>query len=66
MDSDTAPAGRELFINQVSAEAIGQSLVQTLAKEINNSGEFAILSATPNATNQNTWIKYVQEELKKT
>jgi rhamnose transport system substrate-binding protein len=26
VDSDTAPAGRELFINQVSAEAIGQSL----------------------------------------
>jgi len=65
VDSDTAPAGRELFINQVSAEAIGQSLVQTLAKAINNSGEFAILSATPNATNQNTWIKYMQEELKK-
>src|SRR6516162_11153553 len=43
VDSDTAPAGRELFINQVSAEAIGQSLVQTLAKALNNSGEFAIL-----------------------
>ncbi len=28
-------------------------------------GEFAILSATPNATNQNTWIKWMQEELKK-
>jgi rhamnose transport system substrate-binding protein len=65
VDSDTAPTGRELFINQVSAEAIGQSLVQTLAKAMNNSGEFAILSATPNATNQNTWIKYMQEELKK-
>jgi rhamnose transport system substrate-binding protein len=65
VDSDTAPAGRALFINQVSAEGIGQSLVQTLAKLMNNSGEFAILSATPNATNQNTWIKYMQEELQK-
>jgi rhamnose transport system substrate-binding protein len=65
LDSDTAPAGRQLFINQVSAEGIGESLVQTLAKAINNSGEFAILSATPNATNQNTWIKYMQEELNK-
>jgi rhamnose transport system substrate-binding protein len=65
LDSDTAPTGREIFINQASSEAIGQSLVQTLAKEIGNSGEFAILSATPNATNQNTWIKYMQEELKK-
>jgi rhamnose transport system substrate-binding protein len=65
LDSDTAPTGREIFINQASSEAIGQSLVQTLAKESGNSGEFAILSATPNATNQNTWIKYMQEELKK-
>jgi rhamnose transport system substrate-binding protein len=65
LDSDTAATGREIFINQASSEAIGQSLVQTLAKESGNSGEFAILSATPNATNQNTWIKYMQEELKK-
>jgi len=65
LDSDTAPAGRETFINQASSEAIGQSLVRTLAKAIGNSGDFAILSATPNATNQNTWIKYMQEELNK-
>jgi len=65
LDSDTAPAGRAIFINQATAEGIGQSLVQTLARQIGNSGDFAILSATPNATNQNTWIKYMQEELKK-
>src|ERR1700740_1198398 len=65
LDSDTAPEGRIVFINQASAEGIGQSLVQTLAKQIGSSGDFAILSATPNATNQNTWIKYMQEELKK-
>ena len=65
LDSDTDPQGRNIFINQASSEAIGQSLVQTLAKEIGNQGDFAILSATPNATNQNTWIEYMQEELKK-
>lgn len=65
LDSDTAAAGRELFINQASSEEIGRSLVQVLAKEIGSSGDFAILSATPNATNQNTWIKYMQDELKK-
>jgi len=62
LDSDTAPAGRSIFINQASSEGIGQSLVQTLAKAIGNSGDFAILSATPNATNQNTWIKYITDE----
>src|ERR1700737_281940 len=63
LDSDTAPEGRNVFINQASAEGIGQSLVQTLAKQIGNSGDFAILSATPNATNQNTCIKNMQEGL---
>jgi rhamnose transport system substrate-binding protein len=65
MDSDTAPEGRRLFINQASAEGIGQGQVQLLAKQIDSKGEIAILSATPNATNQNTWITYMQEELKK-
>jgi rhamnose transport system substrate-binding protein len=64
-DSDTAPAGRNLFINQASAEDLGRSEVQTLAKQISNKGDIAILSATPNATNQNTWIKFMKDELKK-
>ncbi len=64
-DSDTAPAGRNLFINQASAEDLGRSEVQLLAKQIGNKGQIAILSATPNATNQNTWIKFMKDELKK-
>lgn len=64
-DSDTAPAGRDLFINQANSEGIGRAQVQLLGKLINYKGDIAILSATPNATNQNTWIKYMQEELKK-
>jgi rhamnose transport system substrate-binding protein len=64
-DSDTAPAGRTLFINQANAEDLGRSEVDLLGKQINNTGQIAILSATPNATNQNTWIKYMKDELKK-
>jgi rhamnose transport system substrate-binding protein len=65
MDSDTAPQGRSIFVNQATSEGIGRGQVQMLAKEINSQGEIAILSATPNATNQNTWIKYMQDELTK-
>ena len=65
MDSDTSPEGRKIFVNQSSSQLIGQQQVQMLAKQMNNSGEFAILSATPNATNQNTWIEFMKEELKK-
>lgn len=65
MDSDTAPDGRTLFINQANSEGIGRAQVQLLGKLIGYKGDIAILSATPNATNQNTWIKWMQEELKK-
>jgi rhamnose transport system substrate-binding protein len=64
-DSDTAPAGRNLFINQANAEDLGRSEVQLLGKELGYKGDIAILSATPNATNQNTWIKFMKNELKK-
>jgi rhamnose transport system substrate-binding protein len=64
-DSDTAPDGRNLFINQANSEAIGRSEVQLLGKQLNYKGQIAILSATPNATNQNTWIKYMKSELTK-
>src|SRR3954454_23712128 len=65
-DSDTAPEGRDLFINQAAAEYLGRSQVQVLAKQIGpEGGQIAILSATPNATNQNTWIKFMKDELSK-
>jgi rhamnose transport system substrate-binding protein len=64
-DSDTAPEGRDVFINQARAEDIGRSQVQLVAKQIGKQGQVAILSATPNATNQNTWIKFMKDELSK-
>lgn len=63
-DSDTAKDCRQLFINQASSEEIGRSLVQHLGKQIGYKGKIAILSATQNATNQNTWIEFMKDELK--
>jgi rhamnose transport system substrate-binding protein len=63
-DSD-APTCRDLFINQASSQAIGASEVDLLAKEVHDSGEIGIVSAAASATNQNTWIGYMKQELKK-
>ena len=63
-DSDTAKDCRKLFINQASSEEIGRSLVQHLGEQLGYKGKFAILSATQNATNQNTWIEFMKDELK--
>jgi rhamnose transport system substrate-binding protein len=63
-DSD-APTCRNLFVNQASTAQIGTSEVDVLAKQINNTGDIAIVSAAASATNQNAWIGYMKQELKK-
>lgn len=62
-DSDTNPDCRDLFISQVVAKDVALIQVKLIAEQIGGSGEIAILSATANATNQNEWIKYIEEEL---
>jgi rhamnose transport system substrate-binding protein len=64
MDSDVAADARSVFINQVTTELVGQNQVESIAKQIDNKGEIAILSATANATNQNAWIEVMKETLK--
>jgi rhamnose transport system substrate-binding protein len=64
MDSDVAPDARSVFINQVTTQLVGQNQVESIAKQIDNKGQIAILSATANATNQNAWIKVMKETLK--
>jgi rhamnose transport system substrate-binding protein len=64
MDSDVAPDARSVFVNQVTTDLVGKNQVESIAKQIDNKGEIAILSATANATNQNAWIKVMKETLK--
>lgn len=63
-DSAVNPEGRILHVNQADAEQIGKLQVQAIAEMIGYEGEIAILSAAATMTNQNTWIRYMQEELK--
>ena len=63
-DSD-APTCRSLFVNQASTAAIGTSEVDLLAKQLGNKGDIAIVSAAASATNQNAWIGYMKQQLKK-
>ncbi|WP_345151054.1 rhamnose ABC transporter substrate-binding protein [Arthrobacter ginkgonis] len=63
-DSDTNPDCRDVFINQVVAKDVALIQMELIAEQIGGSGQIAILSATANATNQNEWIKFIEEELK--
>ena len=63
-DSD-APTCRDLFVNQASTAQIGTSEVDIIAKEMHDQGQLGIVSAAASATNQNAWIRYMKQELKK-
>ena len=62
-DSDVAQDGRSVFVNQASSEGIGQALAKSASDLAGGSGDIAILSTTPDATNQNVWIDYMKKEL---
>ena len=64
-DSDASKDCRDAFINQATTEGIGESLAKMALEQSGGSGDIAVLSATPNATNQNSWIAVMKEELKK-
>ncbi len=64
-DSDVAPDARQVFVSQANSEDIGRIEVQTLGKELNYTGQIAILSAASTATNQNAWIGFMKDELSK-
>ncbi|WP_410660089.1 rhamnose ABC transporter substrate-binding protein [Amycolatopsis sp. lyj-112] len=64
-DSDAAKDCRDVFINQATTQGIGEQLVKMANELAGGEGEIAILSATPNATNQNAWIEVAKQTLAK-
>lgn len=54
LDSDTK--GSEMFVNQAGVEQVAQVLVDSIHDMADGEGEFAVLSASSTATNQNAWI----------
>lgn len=61
LDSDTNISDREIFVNQASAEEIGRVLLEAVYDMSGGKGQWAILSTTSQASNQNMWI----DEMKK-
>ncbi len=62
-DSDTNPDCRDLYVSQATSEGIAAKQLELIAEQIGGEGEIAILSASANATNQNSWIEMMEAEL---
>lgn len=56
LDSNVNPASRMTHVNQAGVEIIGQTLMDAVKDLAGGEGQWAILSATSQASNQNAWI----------
>ena len=56
LDSNVVPEARQTFVNQAGVTEIGQALADAVYDIAEGAGEFAILSASSQSANQNSWI----------
>jgi len=64
LDSSVNPASRLTHVQQADPVLIAKSLVEAAFEMTGGKGEFAILSATSTASNQNAWIENMKIALK--
>ncbi|MET0649482.1 MAG: substrate-binding domain-containing protein [Pyrinomonadaceae bacterium] len=62
-DADAEKDARDFFINQATPQGIGHTLTDEAARITGGKGDFAIITASLSAANQNEWIKYIKERL---
>lgn len=62
-DADAQKDARDFLINQATPQGIGDTLTDEAARILNGNGEFAIITATLSAANQNEWIKYIKARM---
>lgn len=65
LDSKANAASRMTFANQAGTEQIGQALMDAVYDIAGGKGDWAILSATSQATNQNAWIEAMKAIMEK-
>jgi ABC-type sugar transport system substrate-binding protein len=64
-DADALPDARQFFVNQATPQGIGYGLMDETARLCESNGDFAIITASLTAANQQEWQKYIQEDLAK-
>jgi len=62
-DADAQEDARDFFINQATPQGIGATLTDEAARIMGGKGEFAIITASTSAANQNEWIKHIKARM---
>ena len=59
-DADALPDARDFFVNQATPRGIAETLMDHTNRLLGGQGEFAIVTASLTAANQNEWIKEIR------
>ncbi len=62
-DSDAETDARAFFVNQATAAGIGSTLSDEGARLAGGRGQYAIITTTLTDTNQNEWIRAIEERM---
>jgi rhamnose transport system permease protein len=62
-DADAEPDARDFFVNQATAEGIGNALTDEAARLLGGHGEFAVITGALTAANQNEWIAFIRKRV---
>lgn len=63
-DADAPASARQVFVSQATDQALGTAVMDALAKGMNKSGKYAIVSGSADTATFNSWIKYAEERQK--
>ena len=59
-DADAEPDARDYLIDQATAQGIGYSIIDRVAAILGSKGDFAVITGSLSAANQNEWIKHMR------
>ena len=64
-DADVKSDARQVFLNQASYDAIGETIADIMAKGAGTSGDFLMVTGSLTASNMLAWMKAIQETVAK-
>ena len=59
-DTDAPESTRDLMVNQIEDRTLAHALIDDLASQMGSSGQWAVVIATPDATNLNSWRRLAE------
>ena len=64
-DADAPKSKREVFVAQATDKALGYTVMDELAKQMDGRGKFGIVSGVPDTASLDSWANFIQERAKK-